>query len=1034
MADGATTPKRSKFGAVGRLGGQVKRLGSGMKKHTQKAAGAVWSVGTTAAAGLSVGHSSFVNGVEGSDAGGRVGGCADEDDEERDQRVMELFRTLRLQGGSPHSSLLVAVAKGALVTSTPVDPSLSTPSVSSELASSATSPLVGLNWFRIGKNEEFEPLAHVHGSTYQASADDIGQRVAAQCFDVRNPAVCRFTEVGPLIPGGELVSAVDAALKDCRLALPQVLLRVQASAGLRAVPPGSGSSSASPANNAFDGSGSMGDPFAPTTTVVSESSLAPPSSSSSSLLKDGGATFDAFNDGDNGFLTLPPAESNGSSSSFGANSKGNDEAAAVAKLPVHEVSLELSTAGLKLMACESDTPRGLFFSFDKLVAKGKLKPSCATAVTARDESDNEHDDKQPKNSASDDTAWRPCTVVLHPSDPTRVDVVFSGGARAVRDCMSWFGDTGGELWGYMALQRAAADAVRFEEGGADQHEAAMTKAVEGLQRQKPSAPSSSASNESRSDELITRAGNGLEPMEFKPPSQSGGPPFDEFSDDEGYAAEGSLEAATAKFFEAKAFDPFAETAGRSSSSSNNDSNSDVREAGAPLAGGAWHSGTESGAGQGTIARRERSSLRPPTPTVEEGKHDDEEGGGGVDLIKDGGMGESGTGREPNAASGTNEEQQHDLLGLDVVTATADSHASSDSSAKVPGQESGYFDSLPSSTVLTGMELSASSAQLAHDDSMQSAAGGGGLQRSSIGSSSGTGLTLHFEVPDPHSRDILAVVLRAFAAHVGALLPTVLGSFNSGSFNANAALVDDAVSMSPRTWDVPWRELQLSGALNPMASMQLAVDELKTEVALRTDEAAQAKETATIASARVRTLEGTNVDLSSKLKQFEAMLEDTRSKAEAEAQQKAERVTALEKLAADAATEANVAQAAAAAAQAKEATAVGEAEKRCAEMSAELEPLRMELERLRREQGHWKRKAESLRKECERGARAEERCQQQAKQLQDAAGQNEELKAAIEIARQEGAAYKQALEHALTVSGSSEGLLCEVIFFVEKFEY
>ena len=342
--------------------------------------------------------------------------------------------------------------------------------------------------------------------------------------------------------------------------------------------------------------------------------------------------------------------------------------------------------------------------------------------------------------------------------------------------------------------------------------------------------------------------------------------------------------------------------------------------------------------------------------------------------------------------------------------------------------------MPSSTVLTGMELSASSAQLAHDDSMQSAAGGGGLQRSSIGSSSGTGLTLHFEVPDPHSRDILAVVLRAFAAHVGALLPTVLGSFNSSSFKANAALVDDAVSMSPRTWDVPWRELQLSGALNPMASMQLAVDELKTEVALRTDEAAQAKETAAIASARVRTLEGTNVDLSSKLKQFEAMLEDTRSKAEAEAQQKAERVTALEKLAADAATEANMAQAAAAAAQAKEATAVGEAEKRCAEMSAELEPLRMELERLRREQGHWKRKAESLRKECERGARAEERCQQQAKQLQDAAGQNEELKAAIEIARQEGAAYKQALEHALTVSGSSEGLLCEVIFFVEKFEY
>ena len=98
-------------------------------------------------------------------------------------------------------------------------------------------------------------------------------------------------------------------------------------------------------------------------------------------------------------------------------------------------------------------------------------------------------------------------------------------------------------------------------------------------------------------------------------------------------------------------------------------------------------------------------------------------------------------------------------------------------------------------------------------------------------------------------------------------------------------------------------------------MQLAVDELKTEVALRTDEAAQAKETATVASARVRTLEGTNVDLSSKLKQFEAMLEYT-IKGTSRGSAEGERVTALEKLAADAATEANMAQAAAAAAQAK----------------------------------------------------------------------------------------------------------------------
>ena len=101
----------------------------------------------------------------------------------------------------------------------------------------------------------------------------------------------------------------------------------------------------------------------------------------------------------------------------------------------------------------------------------------------------------------------------------------------------------------------------------------------------------------------------------------------------------------------------------------------------------------------------------------------------MDLIKDGGIGESGMGREPNAPL-ARMKSNSSLLGLDVVTATADSHASSDSSAKVPGQESGYFDS----AILDcsdGNGAICIVCELAHDDSMQSAAGGRGLQ-SSIG--------------------------------------------------------------------------------------------------------------------------------------------------------------------------------------------------------------------------------------------------------------------------------------------------------------
>ena len=76
-----TPTKKNRFGAVGRLGGQVKRLGSGMKKQTMKTAGAVWSVGTGGSSGA---------------GNGGDGHGFDWDDDERDERVMDLFRFLQL--------------------------------------------------------------------------------------------------------------------------------------------------------------------------------------------------------------------------------------------------------------------------------------------------------------------------------------------------------------------------------------------------------------------------------------------------------------------------------------------------------------------------------------------------------------------------------------------------------------------------------------------------------------------------------------------------------------------------------------------------------------------------------------------------------------------------------------------------------------------------------------------------------------------------------------------------------------------------
>ena len=740
------------------------------------------------------------------------------DDEEQDERVMELFRSLQLQGGTPHSSLIIAVAKGSLV----------------ESQSDGGEHLVGVNWFRIRQAEEFEPLVNVRGSTYQASADDIGARVAAQCYDVRNPAVCRFTEVGPLLPDGKLVSAAEAAFYEKRLMLPQVLLRV-ASVNLE--------SAMSAGVDGFDGSGALGDPFA--AVQLPDNGFA---NTESDTDESGG--------GDAGFLSLPHAR---------ADDGGVDaSAAAIARLPVHEVSLELTPGALTIMACESDTPRGLVFSLAALRSPGSAQGSASISA--------------------DQSSSAPLSVVLHPAEPTRVDIVISG-ARTICDCLDWMGDTGGELWGYMALKRTAAEATVVE----------------------------------------TAAVQGVDPWVQQPQTSV----FDEFPDHHApsstFAGGGSV---------AHTFDPFDGVDSTASSKASN---------GIHGAKSAAFTATQVQSATGPVNLRQ-SSIRPPTPP---------------DFDQQGSM-------------GGNPFAQEDLLGLNEPSSGGDGEAS------VGSKE--LDSSQPSFVPPPALPLSASATQ-----SMPS-------------------MVLHLEVSDPHTRDLLAVVARAF-------VPPAAGT-------GDRPLSDES---SRDTWDVPWRGLQLSGELDQTAALRLEVDELKAELALRSDEALNANEMASAARAKIDISDAENAKITIRLRRSEAALTEAVANVKLEEERGSKLQKSLEKKvdsseaeAQAAVTRAEAADAATAAVRVELRDTITDLERRCGEAEGSLKSEKAETERLRAEQGHWKRKAESLRKECERGARAEERVQQLTKQLKDAARESEKLSGAIEIAQQEGAAYKQALEHALTV--------------------
>ena len=121
--------------------------------------------------------------------------------------------------------------------------------------------------------------------------------------------------------------------------------------------------------------------------------------------------------------------------------------------PLHAVDLELSPSSLKLVACESDTPRGLNIAVGSSKSSGLL-------------------------------------LELSPQDPCRVDWVLC--ANSVASRVAWFGDAGGELWAYSDLSRAATDAVAEGAAEAAAEAAAAEAAAKAKAETAPAATASTA--------------------------------------------------------------------------------------------------------------------------------------------------------------------------------------------------------------------------------------------------------------------------------------------------------------------------------------------------------------------------------------------------------------------------------------------------------------------------------------------------------------------------------------------------------------
>ena len=131
------------------------------------------------------------------------------DDEDRDEKVMELFRSLELQGGN-HSLVLVAVAKGRLV---------------SDWTDAKGRPLdVNVAWYRSG-DFGLQQIEGATGPAFQPSPDDFGLHLVAQVMDAKNQSIMSFsTESEDINASAKLMEEATAAVKDELLLVPQMTM------------------------------------------------------------------------------------------------------------------------------------------------------------------------------------------------------------------------------------------------------------------------------------------------------------------------------------------------------------------------------------------------------------------------------------------------------------------------------------------------------------------------------------------------------------------------------------------------------------------------------------------------------------------------------------------------------------------------------------------------------------------------------------------------------------------------------------------
>ena len=446
--------------------------------------------------------------------GAGVAGFSDEEDAEdeweRDALVMELFKSMALQGGDGTSNALVClVAKGQLVTDW-LDPA-------------SGERLVGVKWFRVvppglrsdagsssgncsssdqRREESFEPLSSgdCSSATCQPCLDDVGCRLSAQCFDVRNPAVCRFAELSsPVAPSSRLVAVGELANQ------------TGSNGGAR--------------DNADDGLTDIASQVAELR-VACVWATASAEATTTSSLSDGVERLDANSD----VVVVPPGEplppttssplasaaAAAAAHSSGTNSaespSGSSDARGGAPTfveevgPVHAVELTLTPSHLRLGARESDTPRGIRVALASSSSSSSLQASSSSpaqppphssgAAAAGNVSlqvaqpkkeanrgdsllpgyddDDDGDDRGDSNGQNSDggsstnsssrsssgtfPSLPPLLDIQLPINaPCRVDVCFRGPAAmgSVADGLKWFGDEGGELWAYARLSSDA---------------------------------------------------------------------------------------------------------------------------------------------------------------------------------------------------------------------------------------------------------------------------------------------------------------------------------------------------------------------------------------------------------------------------------------------------------------------------------------------------------------------------------------------------------------------------------------------------